>query len=469
MCFFKRRLRLRTDCKYRLQIDLYIFTPTLLSRLLSAKIEEKVSTVRRHAEILEMRGVIQRKLSEFRQSQRFLMPGLGPVLDELQNEGATEGSLELLLPSELSVEDRATWCHPDIPTLEFRFRVAQADDSLAGLRRLLRLYQALREQNHKQISNVTKAVTRTQGMFNNFRTRIRRCSKRYSHARSAMLALDPDQRLSPEWMQRFQELNKSDIRGPGRELDDKSEGQFTPSWIWLVPLSSLPSPPATTLSSDPIAAATPANKPAPANDELTNSMRAHWAKCQARAERYEEEVTLTTEEMGRVLLYFEWQRSRWLSLQSEREWSDSPPPADVQHGLRAYAHRQANVYDTLIHSFADRWKKTLLSHGLRPTWLSRYSASPTSLQQHQDHSQPGIDPKSAHVACDPPSPSLPTYEDTDSPLVNDVEAGNGNDGNDHDHDHNYEDNDNDDNGGEYVVDDAELFDVEDEFADEFAD
>ena len=40
---------------------------------------------------------------------------------------------------------------------------------------------------------------------------------------------------------------------------------------------------------------------------------------------------------------------------------------------------------------------------------------------------------------------------------------------DSNYDYNYEDNDNDDDGGEYVVDDAELFDVEDEFADEFAD
>jgi len=428
-----------------------MFSLTLPSHVLSAKTAEKVSTARHHAEILELRGVIRRKVSELRQSQRVLMPGLGPVLDEMQYDGAAGDPLKLLLPSELSAGDRGAWCHPDIPTLEFRFRFAQADDSLVELRRLLRLFQSLRNENLKQLSHVTKATTRTQALFNSFRTRIRRCANRYSHARNAMLALDPDQKLSPEWMRRFKKLDDSDVRGPGREPEDKSEGRFTPTWIWLVSLSSQP-PLATT------ATTTPANESTPVNDtELADSMRAHWAKCQARAERYEEEVSLTTEEMGRTLLYFEWKRAQWHSLKSEREKSDSPPPADVQHGLRAYAYRQANVYDALIHSFVSRWRKTLLSHGLRPTWLSRYSPTSDPLQQHQDHSQP--EPESGHVAHDPPPPfQLPHNEDTDAPLVKDVETGNDDDYDDYD-------NDNDNDNDEYVVDDADLFDVEDEFVD----
>ena len=51
--------------------------------------------------------------------------------------------------------------------------------------------------------------------------------------------------------------------------------------------------------------------------ELADSMRVHWAKCQARVECYEEEVALTIEEMGRTLNYFKWKQSWWLSLASE--------------------------------------------------------------------------------------------------------------------------------------------------------
>lgn len=182
LCFFERQSTLRIECKDCLRVHLYVFSLVLLSHALSAKTKEKVSTVQRHTEILELRSTIKRKISEFRQSQRVLMPGLGPILDEMRDDGAAGDSFKLLLPSELSVEDRGAWCHPDIPALEFRFRFAQADDRLAELRRLLRLFQNLRDENLKQLSNVTKANTHTQGIFNSFQARIQRCANRYSHA-----------------------------------------------------------------------------------------------------------------------------------------------------------------------------------------------------------------------------------------------------------------------------------------------
>ncbi|KAF9781860.1 hypothetical protein BJ322DRAFT_1010483, partial [Thelephora terrestris] len=387
-------------------------------RVLSAKLASKVSTVRHQVDTLELRNSISRNLAEFRRSQRLFMPALGPILDEACDDKPTEDSFKLFLPSELSVDDRVAWCPPGTPALEFRFRYAQADDSLAEMRRLLRLKRNLRDENSKHLHMAQRSITRTKGLFESFHTRIHRFADRYSHARSAMLALDPDQQYSPGWMERYQKLDGKDICGPGREESDTSEGKFTPSWIWLVPRLSHP-PPASTAASDL---------------ELTDSMRAHWAKCQARAERYEEEVLLTVEEMGRTLSYFEWKRSWWLSLQSEREMSDSPPPASVQRGLRAYAHRQANIYDTLIHSFADKWRETLKAHNLYPAWMSRY---PATAHPH-DHSQPGTEPN------------------------DDGDNGNNNDNNNDDDD---DDDDGNNSDGDYVFDDADAFefDLDDDF------
>ena len=121
-----------------------------------------------------------------------------------------------------------------------------------------------------------------------------------------MLALDPDEKLTPGWTKRFQKLNEGDIRSPGREVDDTSEGRFAPSWIWLVSQSSKPIPTKTTASNDHTARSTSINESSTAVDpERTDSMRAHWAKCQARAERYEE-AKLVVEEMGWTLRYFDW-------------------------------------------------------------------------------------------------------------------------------------------------------------------
>lgn len=100
--------------------------------------------------------------------------------------------------------------------------------------------------------------------------------------------------------------------------------------------------------------------------------RVQWARCQARAERYEEEVELTVEEMGRTLRYFEWKRDWWLSLAPGHDKSDYPP--DVQNGLRAYARRQSHLYDELITLFVGHWRAYLSSHSLGSSWLDKYSS-----------------------------------------------------------------------------------------------
>ena len=227
-----------------------------------------------------------------------------------------------------------------------------------------------------------------------------------------------------------------------------------PSWIWLVPHpSSHPIP----TSPDDLAAATSStsNGNTTANDAaVANSMHVHWAKCQARAERYEEEIALTIEEMGRTLHYFEFKKTWWLSLRSERAESNTPPPADVQRGLHAYAYRQANIYETLVTLFANQWRKLLTSQGLTPDWLAKYPDAADSLPLHPStkHSSAQVklatgttNCKSSDMDCEPhhsSSSTQPHDEDLDAPLMTDVE-------------------DVDDNDDNYTFDEAEVFDVED--------
>ena len=236
-----------------------------------------------------------------------------------------------------------------------------------------------------------------------------------------MLTLDPDQKIEP-WRNRFQrqKLKEGDIRGPGRDIDNTSEGQYTPSWIWVVSYSGHPSSPSTQAG----------------DEELADSMRVHWAKSQARADRYDEEVTLTIEEMGRTLRYFEWKQSWWLSISSEREKSVSPPPVDVQRGLHSYAHRQAKVYQDLTLSFASMWRKTLLASGRCPTWLSHYPAD----------THP---PPSTSLSCNKDAKQTDHPDDGDGSNDDDDNCGDGTD--------------TDIDNGEYVVDGMEAFDVENEF------
>ena len=212
-----------------------------------------------------------------------------------------------------------------------------------------------------------------------------------------MLALDPNEKLSPGWTKRFQVLEDADVRGPGRSPGEESEGKFQPSWIWLLPVQlnqgtdSSPDGPGFSTTNDP--------NPQLDNPEVADAMRVHWAKCQARADRYEEEVQLTVEEMGRTLLYFKWKQAQWLSLQFDREQSTSPPPIEVQRGLHSYARRQAHIYKTLVISFANRWRAILTHHGLGSGWLHSYpiDTDPLSVRPSRGHCR-SEDP----LATDPP-------------------------------------------------------------------
>jgi len=413
----------------------------------------KTTTVRDHTEVAELHTSLSKDFVVLRQAQRIYMPGLNSLLEANEDP---DDPVKLWLPSELTQVDRDEWCLPGIADLELRFRYAQADGSLAEIRRLRRLLQGYFDQKAKHLSHAQRNVTHGKGVFGGVQARIRRAAIRYRHARQAMLALDPSQKLSPGWARCFRELADTDIRGPGREIGDKSEGKFQLSWIWLVPhqtsgfpsdtpATTIPVPdggatnpisdtPATTISvpdggaTDPISSA--------AEDlQVVDSMRVHWAKCQARAERYEEEVALTVEEMGRTLRFFEWKKSEWLSLRSSRALSNSPPPIEVQRGLRAYSSRQVYIYDTLIVSFVNLWRKFLVPNNLGSEWLRQYpvATDPLSTGPSRGHSRPTADPgltPASNVSAQadsPPSPSpvIPPITDinTDPPMEDDAESG----------------------------------------------
>ena len=283
-----------------------------------------------------------------------------------------------------------------------------------------------------------------------------------------MLALDPSQQFHPGWLQRFQVLEDADVREPGRETKDKSEGKFQLTWIWLVPQQSsntsnksVPptNKPVTTTNTTSGSNVTTGSTSATVTDsEVVDSMRVHWAKCQARADRYEEEVALIVEEMGRTLRYFEWKKSLWLSLQSIREQSAAPPPTEVCLGLRAYAYRQAHVYETLIISFVNRWRRLLVPHGLGADWLPRYpdATDPLSTKPSRGHFKPRAGNPNLSIQVDSAASSslgpLPDAKVDAELTEEDVEGGNYSDAEGDGHS---------DDDTEYIVDYEEGFDFDD--------
>jgi hypothetical protein len=324
--------------------------------------------------LAERRKVLATKVQEFRTIQKVYMPGLSHLLDEGDGDSGVETHPELfklILPSQLSIEDRDVWCLPGLATLEARFRYAQANDALAEIRRLRRLFQGLSDQNRKHITNSQNTLTRAKGTFERYKARISQFASFYRHARRSLVALDPKGEIT-RWTSRFLELKEADIRGPGREEDEVSEGHHKPSWIWDVLASSQPPK-----SSRPDASSSDSDESdlsshAASGEEVAVSIQAHWARCQARAERHEEEVQLTVEEMRRTVAFFQWKSGWWLTLQDVRGKSTVPPDPQVQHGLRAYANRQASMYSSLATTYVNHWRRFLVQHSLGLEWLKLY-------------------------------------------------------------------------------------------------
>ena len=116
-----------------------------------------------------------------------------------------------------------------------------------------------------------KTQTKSRAVLQTVQERIDRCVRRYRVARGALLHLDP----SGEWQNLYLPLTKADNQGPAKEPEEisGSDGRYTPSWIWR------------------------SNTTTVSPDEVNEDMRVEWAQCMARADRWEEEVTLLREEM----------------------------------------------------------------------------------------------------------------------------------------------------------------------------
>ena len=241
----------------------------------------------------------------------------------------------------------------------------------------------------------------------------------YRDARQALLALDPTQELTPNWGKYFLPLDDHDLRAPVRDEMQPSEGRTQYSWIWITshppPLSSTPT--ATHPSNLQPPTRTTSKTDSTALDVVSQDFdRVQWAKCQARAERYEEEVELTVEEMGRTLRYFEWKRDWWLSLTPEKTKHNSPP--DVQNGLRAYAYRQSHLYNELVTLFVTHWRPYLSARSLGSSWLTKYVScvDPTSAWSSRGHRKADAtkDPKPRKPRKLPADPE--PLVDVDAPL-----------------------------------------------------
>ncbi|KAI0686904.1 hypothetical protein C8T65DRAFT_590675 [Cerioporus squamosus] len=312
---------------------------------LSKRIQEKRNVLTRRIETWQgMQDLHMPIIPQFRSSAQTgavppPAPGATTMSSTPSDTTPTSHSLDpenvhLWLPSALPPVLRAS-LPPGLSDKERRLRIAQADDALEDIRRLWRILVGIADFKRLNISGTGQRTSgRVRTLFTKFQEKVKRAAERYRGARAALESLDN----GGDWEARFKVLLDADLRGPGRESNDRgSEGRHQISWIWLVPRGT---------------------------DQVS---KASWTQT---AERWGEEVTLLQEEMRRVIEYFDWKAGWWQQQAARRSNIGSA----LQRGLTAYAEFQASVFEGLASCCAHLWVPYFCKWGgAMPAWSARYN------------------------------------------------------------------------------------------------
>ena len=363
---------------------------TTLRRTLRHEISQQKGqlTKKQMADFQEKRTTLYRRIEQWRQVQIVYTPAVASLL--VKPSSSSSGD-KAVLDTFKSPEYQPLFLPSSIPTplnqrndikvlaeKECRLRVAQADEALSDIRRGRRTITGLNQFKKFNISGAgNKPNTRMRMLYNRVTNKISRAAERYCAARGALLNLQPE---GGDWSNRLRNLEKVDIRGPGKATDDLNpvpKGRYEPSWIWLVPRVS----------------------DGDVDDEtevkFDESLRAGWAKTLARIERWEEEYKLIQEEMRRVIAYFAW-KAEWWRNQAECRTCDD---AALAEGLQAYAARQVSILENLADSSIQIWQPELSREGISPEWAMRFKPHVTTskvIEEDEDDGEEVLDDCDLH-------------------------------------------------------------------------
>ncbi|KAF9471567.1 hypothetical protein BDN70DRAFT_909334 [Pholiota conissans] len=268
-------------------------------------------------------NALQCKIDSWISYQQLYFPGV-PKLRENQVNPMTEikaHDIVLWLPSQIK-ELLVVPVH--LQRIEWKIRYSQAHEALDVIQTQLQIRAHLYKFKDRFVRGQgpnTKAKNTIAGVDKKIKVAV----DDYHAAFDALTSLAP--LLSEyKWKEELLLLRPEDVRdisdgkhsGKGKE----SEGKRTMSWIWKkVPVGDM-------------------------NDEafLTDRLRSEWCKSRARADRFDEEVTLLSEEMRRVLLFFVWKASDWNEKAISDNWQVIEDIPFQVEGRIAYAKRQADMY-----------------------------------------------------------------------------------------------------------------------------
>ncbi|THU93109.1 hypothetical protein K435DRAFT_670801, partial [Dendrothele bispora CBS 962.96] len=314
-------------------------------------------TARELTTLVERRTRLSRAIGRFRAIQATYTPAALQALAQMAMKGEKEGpqdenpeDIRLVLPSDLSPQEREHGCRSGLLDIELKLREAQMRQALDQVRNHLHIRARLVTYRDSTVRHQAM-LTRSRAMIARNDTKTEAHKKRYQAAWNA-LSRDADVRcMSSEsdkaWKSARKMLGKKkqkEMESEGQkdlteaadqaeltrdEIRDRAGNGYTKtSWIWME------------------------GRTGDLIDEecMRDGIRVEFCKAYARCRRWTEEVLLLREEMHRSLVSLAW-KAQW--------WEDRVkiPTEDDTHaeGAAAYAYSQAAVMKALRDRFESLW------------------------------------------------------------------------------------------------------------------
>lgn len=183
--------------------------------------------------------MLHKRINVFRASQAHFLPEALLQYDDTSNVPPEQ--LTLFLPSQIPKEVLRLPGSQKLANMEAQFRMAQAFEALAGVRRSLAVKAELARFKKVQVRG-QHANTRASGLLNSAQQKVDAYAARYCRARLAYSTLVG---TGGDWEKILKELNKTDIRSLDAHQDElvfdhrsgRREGHRKVSWIWMNPLA----------------------------------------------------------------------------------------------------------------------------------------------------------------------------------------------------------------------------------------
>ncbi|KAL0574400.1 hypothetical protein V5O48_007558 [Marasmius crinis-equi] len=332
--------------------------------------EHNFSTVDQQTNLLQRRSKIQWSISRFRALQKTYTPialtnvhviSTAPASTTAAAIAVTPETTSLLLPSSLPERLRLLLEMKSWVDMETKFRKAQLQSSLEGIRSQLVVQCRLnsRQSLHKGLTSAKRTEERTRRKLADFK-------RKDQAAWLAILSLVGHRnRVGFRWLTDagIVPLNSVDttaVKNPRKQKrSDKTpedlilpgESHRTLSWIWS----------GVDVSEDSVA--------------MKEAVRVEWCKAYSRKMRWKEELELLEEEMRRTPISLEHDAKLWEARQVAEDGSA------LAEGINSYSYRQAGLRRALSSNFLALWALP------DPVRKQRKTALPVIPEESEDESE----------------------------------------------------------------------------------